>query len=264
MLRARLVTAAVAIPLLILIVFQASPWPISILILAIAAVGMAEFAGMAFPNQRFEKLFTVVGGTAIALAAAFPAPAIQATLAATFIVGLTWVLVSRPDFENGLRDLGLALVGILYVGFLLPHFILLHEIGPLGPRWVFWVIAIGMAGDTSGYFVGKSFGRHKLIPHVSPGKTVEGAVGILAGSCLIGVLFNFILQLGLTPTTALLLSGVMGIIGQIGDLTESVIKRAFGSKESGWIIPGHGGVLDRIDSLLFPLVFLYYHLMFVR
>lgn len=265
MLRARLATAAVAIPLLLLLIFYPSPWPVSILVVSIAAIGMSEFAGMAFPHQTFAKVFTTAGGSAVAIAAALPHPhSVHAAMTGVFILGLVWVLFARADFENGLRDLGLAFVGIFYVGFLLPHFIWLHQVSELGPRWVVWVISVGMAGDTSGYFVGKALGRHKLIPHVSPGKTVEGAIGVTLGSCIIGVAGSMVLQLGQPPLMALVLAAIMATLGQIGDLCESVIKRAFGTKESGWIFPGHGGVLDRIDSLLFPVVFLYYHLVFVR
>jgi phosphatidate cytidylyltransferase len=116
--------------------------------------------------------------------------------------------------------------------------------------------------DTAGYFVGKSFGRHKLTAHISPGKTIEGAVGIVAGSLLIGVLCKLIFLPELTLNQALVLSGIMGVIGQLGDLCESMMKRAFGTKESGWIFPGHGGVLDRLDSILFAAPITYYYVLF--
>jgi phosphatidate cytidylyltransferase len=156
------------------------------------------------------------------------------------------------------------LIGVSYVGVLLPHFIWLQAVDARGPWWVILVIAIGMAGDTGGYTVGHLWGRHKLMPRVSPGKTIEGAVGIVAASVLTGVLAKRLILPQMSWRETLLLATVMGIIGQLGDLSESIIKRTFGAKESGWLFPGHGGVLDRIDSLLFPVVFLYYYVISSR
>ena len=116
-----------------------------------------------------------------------------------------------------------------------------------------------MASDTGAYFAGRAFGRRKLLPRVSPNKTVEGALGNLAAAALVGVLS----QILFFPTESLpgmvVLAAVLAAVGQLGDLCESLVKRAFGSKESGSIFPGHGGVLDRIDSLLFPVAILYYY-----
>jgi phosphatidate cytidylyltransferase len=165
----------------------------------------------------------------------------------------------RPDFERGFTDLGLLTLGVLYVGLLLPHFYWLRNLVH-GPQWVTFVIAIGMAGDSGGYFVGHAFGRHKLIPRVSPGKTVEGALGIILGSLAAGAAAKLILLPERSWGEMMALAFTMAVIGQIGDLGESVMKRTFGAKESGWIFPGHGGVLDRIDSLLFPVTLVYYYL----
>ena len=169
-----------------------------------------------------------------------------------------YVVLLRSDFERGLADVGLLVIGVLYTGLLLPHFYWLRLL-PDGPQWVTFVIAIGMGGDSGGYFVGHAFGRHKLIPHVSPGKTVEGAAGIVFFSLLVGVIGKLVFFPARGWGEMLILSLVMAVVGQLGDLGESVMKRTFGAKESGWIFPGHGGVLDRIDSLLFPLALVYYY-----
>ena len=270
MLRARLATAAVAIPTLLALILVPSRWPLAALVMIVGVIGVAEYATMAFPAQRGERFLTIALGSLLTIAACTQAiwltpqaPWLGAALVLTIVAGLVWTLLARPDFERGLADLGLALVGILYVGFLLPHFIFLHGL-PLGPRWVILVVAIGMAGDTGGYAVGHLIGRHKLMPRVSPGKTVEGALGILAGSLLAAVICKLLFLDALSWNEAIVLALVMGIIGQLGDLSESVMKRTFAAKESGWLFPGHGGVLDRIDSLLFPVAFLYYYLLLVR
>jgi phosphatidate cytidylyltransferase len=168
------------------------------------------------------------------------------------------VLFARRDFDAGLLDLGRALVGLLYAGFLLIHFVWLHQL-PDGPYWVIFVVATAMAGDSSGYFVGHSIGRHKLAPRISPGKTIEGSLGILAGNLVAGVVAKLILLPQLGWTEALAIAAVQGTLGQLGDLCESIMKRTYGTKDSGRILPGHGGVLDRIDSLVFPVAAVYYY-----
>jgi phosphatidate cytidylyltransferase len=247
---------------------------LAVLVAAVAVIGIAEYAAMAFPAQRGERFLTMVLGTLLTFAACVQAIGITgagaaapywlgAALALTVATGLVWTLLARPDFERGLADIGLSLIGMLYVAFFLPHFLFLHGL-PLGPQWVIFVLVIGMAGDTGGYVVGHSIGRHKLMPRVSPGKTIEGAAGIVAASLLGAALSKLVLLSTLTWTEAMGLALVMAILGQLGDLSESIMKRTFGVKESGWLFPGHGGVLDRVDSLLFPVSFLYYYIVLCR
>jgi len=264
-LRARLATAAVAIPLLLVLILSGPPWLFALVVAVIAVLGIGEYATMAFPQRRGERVGTILLGTVVTIGAALPGEhVLGAALAFSIAAGLVWTLLTRADFEQGLADLGLALIGILYVSFLAPHFIWLQAVRPDGPRWVIFVLAIGMLGDTGGYFIGHRFGRHKLAPHVSPGKTVEGAIGIMAASLAGGAAAKLTILEQLGWGEALLLAAVMGILGQLGDLSESIMKRTFRAKESGWLFPGHGGVLDRLDSLLFPVAILYYHLIFSR
>lgn len=259
MLPARLATAAVAIPLLLALIFWAPPWGLAVVVTGLAILAVAEYAGLAFSAQPRERALALALGTAVVLAASYgPGFWLTATLAALVMIGMTWIVLTRPDLERGLGDFGLIAVGVLYVGLLLPHFIWLHRLDG-GPGWVAFVIAVGMAGDTGGYFVGRAFGRHRLIPRVSPGKTVEGAVGVLLGSTLGASLANLLFLRARPWSEVIALAIFLGVIGQLGDLSESVVKRSFGAKESGWIFPGHGGVLDRIDSLLFPVAFVYYY-----
>jgi phosphatidate cytidylyltransferase len=261
-LRARLATAAVAIPTLLVLIFLAPPWGWATVVAVVAMLGLAEYVWMALPGRTADRIVALcLGAAVIGAALAAPAPGIQlaAALSMLVAVGLTYVVVWRADFERGLADLGLIVIGTLYTGLLLPHFYWLRHL-PDGPRWITLVIAIGMAGDSGGYFVGHALGRHKLVPRISPGKTVEGAVGILLGSAVAGAVGKLVLLPNRGWREILVLALVMGLIGQFGDLGESVMKRSFGAKESGWIFPGHGGVLDRIDSLLFPVALLYYYI----
>lgn len=260
MLRARLATAAVAIPLLLLLFLYGPTWLFAAFVATIAMLGIAELATMMHADRQGERFASVASG--LLLVAGVASGRAELTLLAlmTLVVGaFVWILLLVEDFQRGLRDFGIFLVGLLYVGLFLPHFILLHGLEPYGRYLTVLVVAIGMAGDSAGYFVGRSLGRHKLIPAVSPGKTVEGAVGILAGSLAGAALIKALCLPDHGWGEMIGLALVMSVLGQLGDLSESAIKRTFGTKESGWLFPGHGGVLDRIDSLLFPVAFLYYY-----
>ena len=261
MLRARLATAAVAIPALLAVIFLAPTWAWGLVVVVVAMLGLVEYLWLAFGGRTGERVLGVILGAAMigaALSELRPGLNVSAALSLLVAAGLIYVVLLRADFERGLTDLGLLVIGVLYTGFLLPHFYWLHNV-PDGPQWVTFVIAIGMGGDSGGYFVGHAFGRHKLIPRVSPGKTLEGALGIVVSSLLVGAAGKLILLPDRGWGEVLGLAVVMAVIGQLGDLGESVMKRSFGAKESGWIFPGHGGVLDRIDSLLFPVALVYYY-----
>jgi phosphatidate cytidylyltransferase len=255
-----LATAAVAIPLLLALVLAAPVWGFATFVIVLSVLGLVEYASLAFPERIGQQALIVGPGIPIVLAIVGGSGVyLGAALSLAIVVGLTLTLLLRPDFEDGLRELALGWLGILYVGVLLPHFALVHQLHPNGPQLVVYLIAVGMAGDTSGYFVGHALGRHKLIPRVSPGKTIEGSAGIVLGSVLAGALSKPILLTDWSWEQALGMSAFLGIVGQFGDLSESMMKRIFGAKDSGRLFPGHGGILDRIDSLLFPVVFLYYH-----
>jgi phosphatidate cytidylyltransferase len=264
-LRARLATAAAAIPLLLALIFYHGPysyWLFAAVVGILAVLGVAEYAAMAFPTRTGERALNVLLGTLLVAAVAIPAPhVLPVALSAIIMIGLIWTLLVRRDFEDGLRDLGLSLIGIFYTGLLLPHFIWLRGT-ERGEWWVIFVLLIGMAGDTGGYAVGHAFGRHKLAPRISPGKTIEGAIGIVVASLLAGAAAKLIFLPQHGWSEILLLALAMAILGQLGDLSESIMKRTFGVKESGWLFPGHGGVLDRTDSLLFPVTFLYYYVIY--
>jgi phosphatidate cytidylyltransferase len=264
-LRARLATAAVAIPLLLVLIFRAPSWLFALVICAIGILGVIEYVGLAFPDAPGPRALGAVLGALLTIlaGAAQPGVALVGALAGVVSIGLIAALMRPVEFERSLADLGITLVGILYVGLLLPHFVWLRAVEQ-GPAWIVFVLAVGMAGDSAGYFVGHAVGRHKLAPRLSPGKTVEGAVGIMLGSVLGAVVVRllFLRAIGWSEVTLLALAA--GVLGQLGDLSESLMKRAFGAKESGWIFPGHGGVLDRIDSLLFPVCFVYYYLLIAR
>jgi phosphatidate cytidylyltransferase len=271
-LRARLATAAVAIPLLLLLIFAAPAWLFAAVVGLIAIAGVGEYANMAFARHAGQRHVTVALGVMVVAAMAFGERGshVYAALTGMLLLGFFWTLTARSDFEQGLVDLATTVLGVLYAGFVLMHIVWLHE-QPHGGEWITFILMAVMMGDTGGYFIGHAVGRHKLSPRISPGKTVEGSMGIMLASLLAGVVaywwpYSYIAcgEAFLGWSEALVLSAMIGVIGQIGDLSESIMKRTFGVKESGWIFPGHGGVLDRIDSVLFSVVLVYYYCLLLR
>jgi phosphatidate cytidylyltransferase len=257
-LRARLATAAVAIPLLVWLICCGPIWLFAGFVLAVTAIGLGEFAGMALPGRPVGQGLTVLAGMAFALAVVSGRPESLSLALAVVLAGGLLLSLLDPDMPGAAGRLGNALVASLYVGFLLPHVIGLRLLEN-GDRWVFFAVAGAMGADTGGYFAGRFFGRTKLFPRVSPNKTVEGAVGAVLGSVVLGFFALAVFPApGLDAKTTVLLALVIAVLAQAGDLIESMLKRAYGTKDSGWIFPGHGGVLDRIDSLVLPFVFTYH------
>ncbi len=152
--------------------------------------------------------------------------------------------------------------GMVYIPLLTSHFIMLRKLDS-GIYWVLLVLVIGIVGDTVAMYVGKSLGKRKLIELVSPGKTVEGTIGLIGGATLGACLFGYFLISEVSVVHFLILGLVGGIIGQLGDLCESAIKRNYGKKDASSLLPGHGGLMDRMDSLIFIAPFVYYYRIFV-
>jgi phosphatidate cytidylyltransferase len=254
-LRTRLATAGVAIPLLW--VFVQLLWAplFAAFILAVIAVGAVEYGWMAFPEQRRVRAATVAGTLVVALGTMAEGPWPGVALAATFLGVLLGPLVAPDDLALAVRRAALSWFGVIYVGFFTAHVVVLRNSSAAGWRWVLFTIFVAMASDTGGYFGGRWFGRRKLFPAVSPAKTVEGALGSIVGAVVLALGSRAVFFDRTDTVTAVGIAVVVSVLGQCGDLCESALKRAFGAKDSGWIVPGHGGILDRLDSLLLPIVF---------
>jgi phosphatidate cytidylyltransferase len=263
-LRTRLLTAAVAIPTLWLIIWGL-PGPLFAgFIVAVAAIGLYEYFAMALPDAALERAAGIAWGLVVAAGVGSRRPELWGVgIALSVIGGLVFPLLRPADLAGGVQRLGLSLLGVLYVGFFIPHVVLLRA-APEGWRWVLFTVFTVMGSDSGGYFAGRAWGRRKLMPAVSPSKTVEGAFGALGGALVVASLCDLAFFRSLPAGESLVLALALSVLAQFGDLCESALKRAFGAKDSGWIIPGHGGILDRLDSLLFPLVFTYYYAAFPR
>lgn len=166
------------------------------------------------------------------------------------------------DIKQSAVETGLLLFGFLYLPLLMSYLVLLRDMVH-GVNWIFLLLIIVMSGDTAAFYVGSSLGKRKLYPIVSPNKSVEGMIGGLVGSVFGALLAGATFFPELTIVDAVAAAFIVGLLGQLGDLFESLLKRSFGVKDSGTIIPGHGGMLDRLDSVLFAAPTLYVYARYI-
>ena len=247
----RVLTAVVAIPIVLAVVLFAPDWIFALAVGLVAAMAAEEFLslGAARGIGRPGQWFLLPAGL---VAASFLGGAewVLTSLAGSTMVLLTVAIFAGPT-EAALGRIGIGLSSLVYCGVTLGFLILLPR------ELILLVLAIIWAGDSAAYYAGKSFGRHPLAPRISPKKTVEGAIAGLAASIFAGLLGG-VWFLGEPWLNIAVISGVTAIMGQLGDLAESALKRSAGVKDSSSILPGHGGILDRLDSLFFAVPVIYW------
>ena len=264
----RAATAAVLVPGLVVALFY-DPTPWSILAIATLA-GMAahdELLRMSLPvgegdRMRGLRAATLLCGAAmVALSTVYSPGAVIPPVLTVAAIALGVALLGRKEaLADAGRHMAACYSSLLYVPLLVSVWTPIKADLPHGERWLFITLGVAFFSDTVAYFFGRFLGKHKLYPAVSPKKTVEGAVGGLVGGVLSTVGFGALWLLPELPIAHALVLGVVGsAVGQVGDLFESMLKRAYGVKDSGALLPGHGGMLDRVDALLFvgPVVYYY-------
>jgi phosphatidate cytidylyltransferase len=218
---------------------------------------------MALPGRRGVGHGASFAGALLPLCALSPERAVFLPALTLLIIFFALLfLFTFRDLRSASVEVSHVFTGFLYVPFLLAHLLMLRGL-PYGIQWTFLLLVIVMAGDTCAFYVGSSIGRRKLYPKVSPNKSVEGAIGGLAGSVMGALIAKWTFFPELTFADALATALLLGILGQLGDLFESFLKRGFAVKDSGTIIPGHGGVLDRLDSILFAAPAAFYYAAFI-
>lgn len=272
----RLLTAAVAVPLLVYLFYRGG-WLFVLLIETAIGLGINEYYRMA--EQRAvlpDRVLGTSGALVLGLAAASGRLDYFSLTLTVLILLLLAGQLRRLDLTTGIKGSSVTLFGVLYIGWLLSHALLLRfpPHSPPGVDRGFFFIVLAIAGtflaDAGAFFVGRAYGRHKLSATISPGKTWEGAIGGVAGGTLGLLLTRLVFDWWIFPgpgtgfplVHGLILGPLLVVPSILGDLFESMLKRDVGIKDSGRLLPGHGGLMDRLDSLLFALPVTYYYLRF--
>ena len=282
MLRTRLLTAAILGPLIVAIVLVGEPW-ISLLVGVAAFLALTELVSL-LDAAGYEppQVLTIVVGMALVAAGlvtandeaagglmatlldALDPPGLVAAASVVALLVLAAAAFTRADPRRGFVTWAMSAFGVAYIGLLLPAIVLVAHLAPAGgsattpvgllglgsgAAWALMLILVVWGYDTGAYLVGRLVGRRRLVDHISPSKTVEGLFGgLLVATVAAGLGAALV---GLEPWHPLVIGPLVGLAAQAGDLAESMLKRAADRKESGFLVPGHGGILDRVDSFLF-------------
>lgn len=245
----RVLTAAVLLPPLVGIVHFGKGLPFALLVGGVALLCSVEYFRLFFSSPRARWSGTAGTVMVYLTGALLPFRAAEAAaLCFVFLLAASFLAGGESHLEKA-RGAGLATLGAVYIGGFLASFPRTIAL-PGGEHWIFLGLTAVFGGDISAYFVGTSFGKRPLSKTISPNKTVEGAVGGLAASVVLGTGYGLVFLHGVPPWFLSLASAVVGIAGQAGDLFESLLKRAAGVKDSGAILPGHGGMFDRADAVI--------------
>ncbi len=251
----RWITALVLSPIVIYVVGFASRLWLTTLILVASGIGYWELSRIMIPDETRGKpadLFLMLALVVPVFTYLYGLRGLLGAVLLNILACFSAAIYGDKTNAIGLEKLVFRIFNVIYIPYCLSHVILLET------PWIFFVLVVIFAADSGAYYTGKKFGRHKLCPGVSPGKTVEGALGGFFASLIVAVVFGIFVHTDKKLLQLVLMGAILNIIGQLGDLCESYIKRSRGVKDSSNILPGHGGLLDRLDSLLFAFPALYY------
>ena len=266
----RAVSCIVLIPIIIVAVQWSDPRFYFTLVIGVTIVMLVEFSRLSKSFRSAEiRIAVVVSGILFCASALIERRFVEPILALTLFTAFAIPIFHR-QIDKAFNAVTATLTGAVYIGWMFGyHLILLRKLRDstgesVGSELIFVLLVVVWCGDTAAYILGKWLGRHKLIPEISPRKTVEGTIAglCIGGLAALGVWF-FLLDEMLGPFHALGLGVLLGTVSQISDLSESIIKRTADVKDSGTLIPGHGGFLDRCDSLIFSAPTLYYYFQYV-
>lgn len=262
-LRRRIVTGAFGVALILALALFGGRTGLALIAVVISLGMMHEYIEILFRlPDKAEKRTILLGTTWLLHFASYWMPRTEYELLITVFLGLfSYYLFSArrhegEQFSEHFRELMFALFGMLYLAFIPLYLPLLYSAGA-GSLWAILFLLIVWMTDTGAYFVGKKFGRVKLYPLISPKKSREGAMGGLAASWLVAALYKLLVLRSMTWGAVFFVPLLVSPISQIGDLCESFLKRAYNVKDSGSVLPGHGGLLDRFDGVLFGLPVMY-------
>jgi phosphatidate cytidylyltransferase len=274
----RVLTASILIPLVVAAIWFAPTWIVAALAAAVAVLALLEFLAMG-ERMGFKpyRIWTCVVAAGIFMQqwlasreaglrglgdllnnAGSPHVTLEFVMF-LFVLGAAAIaLASRRPLADVLPSISVSAAGLVIIVIPLSAVVRLHGVDISGPQLLLFTLVVVWVGDTAAYFAGRGFGRRKLSPQLSPNKTWEGAGANFIGALLVGTFFA--IWIGIEPVHMLAMAGLASIAGQVGDVFESAFKRSAGVKDSGTILPGHGGMLDRIDALILaaPAVWYYF------
>jgi phosphatidate cytidylyltransferase len=250
----RLIVAAVLLPALYFYIMYLPQGYFSFLLISVSLIAMSEFYHMYRVTGIFRYACLLLGISILGVSYMYHDHLMDMAAISVMILMVMRLLLKR-DPVTSLADIATPIVGLLYVPLL---FSFQAELRKLGPEWVIFLYASVWASDSMAYYIGKGIGKRKLYREVSPNKTVAGAAGSLIGGITGALILRALIVPQITAPEALFIGATIGIISVIGDLIESMFKRDAGVKDSGILIPGHGGILDKIDGSLFAGPVLYW------
>lgn len=266
----RILTAIVLIPLVLVVIFLSPRWPLLLMcvVFAVSALALWEYLGLADAMGAKTPRIAVLVCLAILMAAIFTRPDLMASFTGALALALLILCAFRSPVNRVLADTAGSVFGLIYIGLSMSTLYLLST-QDNGPSLLLFLFLAVWSGDVAALYIGRAFGKRRLAPTLSPNKTWEGGVASVAGSVLITLLLLWVAQqltahsveaLFYPGTTAhwIGLAVLVNVGAQVGDLVESALKRGAGVKDSGHLLPGHGGMLDRIDALLLAAPLLWY------
>ncbi len=255
----RWLTSLIALPILLYVLLKGSTLSFMVLLALVSSGAHWEFLTICgLGRTNLEKTLGLLLGLLLLLSFSTARPQLPSFfLTMGMLAYFLYYLLQYEIFPQLLPEVALSCLGLLYVPFLLGHFFWLWQL-PQGRYWLLWLLLVIFAGDTGAYYTGRWFGVRKLYPQVSPGKTVAGAFGGLAASLAVGIGLGLGLNLPTGLPVLFCLALLCALVGQLGDLFESMLKRRAQVKDASSLLPGHGGLLDRLDSLSFTGAVLFY------
>jgi phosphatidate cytidylyltransferase len=251
------------IPPIVLVIALLHSSALHLMVLLATFLGLREYYDLVLPRSKWMERVVGIGlGLILSLLISFGSmKEISPFLVVILLVLAVLFMAVSQDLSSTISKMGITLFGILFVGFLLAYISLIRNM-PNGRLWVLFLVIAVWAGDIFALLSGSFLGRHKLYPKISPNKTFEGLAGAVVGSIFVALAFSRLFIPNVRMGSCILVAIGLAILGQLGDFTESMLKRSAQVKDSGTLIPGHGGMLDRLDSFFFSAPFLHYSLLY--
>lgn len=258
----RVLSAVIGAPLVFAVIWFGEPW-FTILVALVALAAALEFYRMApTPVSLLLVFFSMAWIALFIISPHVHDPRVLPSLISSMAILPLIVLTLRMRSDSSSMEWAWSICAILYLGWLLSHLVSLRGLVD-GRGWVMLAVFATFAADTMAFFVGRAIGKHRMAPAISPGKTWEGAIAGFVAAAIASLILGLVFNIHASYLHFLVIGVLIGVFAQVGDLVESMLKRSAGLKDAGALIPGHGGILDRLDSIVFSSVVLYYYLVWL-